>query len=90
VGDPLVAFATATAGLGLWVLLTGRPIRDWPRWPLTGRSLRLAGAFCLFGSLIVVVLAETQNAGFAFLTYAILALALLATSQLVRISATRI
>jgi hypothetical protein len=83
--SPLVVIAIATAGVGLWVLLTGRRLRDWPRWPFEGRALRLAGAYCLAGSLLVVALAVTRNDGFAFLLYALLALALAATTQVVRI-----
>jgi hypothetical protein len=79
--NPLVLFPTATAGLGLWVLLTGRPLRAWPRWPWKGNALRLAGAYCLGSSLLVVALAMTQNDGFAFVVYAVMALALFATIQ---------
>jgi hypothetical protein len=82
--DPLVVFGIATAGGGLWVLLTGRRLRDWPRWPFEGRALRLAGAYCLAGSLLVVALAVNRLDGFAFLLYALLALALAATTQVVR------
>jgi len=82
--NPLVVFPIATAGVGLWVLLTGRRLRDWPRWPFEGRALRLAGAYCLAGSLLVVALAVTRNNGFAFLLFALLALALAATTQVVR------
>jgi hypothetical protein len=82
--SPLVVLGIATAGVGLWVLLTGRRLRDWPRWPFEGRALRLAGAYCLAGSLLVVALAVTRNDGFAFLLYALLALALAATTQVVR------
>jgi hypothetical protein len=82
--NPLVVFPIATAGVGLWVLLTGRRLRDWPRWPFEGRALRLAGAYCLAGSLLVVALAVTRNDGFAFLLFALLALALAATTQVVR------
>lgn len=76
--------ALATAGMGLWVLLTGRRLRDWPRWPFEGRALRLAGAYCLVGALLVVALAVTRNDGFAFMLFALLALALAATTQVVR------
>jgi len=83
--SPFVVIPIATAALGLWVLLTGRRLRDWPRWPFEGRAFRLAGAYCLVGSLLVVALAVTRNVGFAFLLYALLALALAATTQVVRI-----
>jgi hypothetical protein len=82
--DPLVVFAIATAGVGLWILLTGRRPRGWPRWPWEGRGLRLAGAYCLVGSLLVVALAVTGKGGFAFLLFALLSLALAATTQVVR------
>jgi hypothetical protein len=84
VGYPFVVFPIATAGMGLWVLLTGRRLRDWPRWPFEGRALRLAGAYCLVGDLLVVALAMTRNVGLAFLLGALLALALAATTQVVR------
>jgi hypothetical protein len=82
--SPLVVLGIATAGVGLWVLLTGRRLRDWPHWPFEGRALRLAGAYCLVGALLVVALAVTRNDGFAFMLYALLALALAATTQVVR------
>jgi hypothetical protein len=82
--SPLVVIAIATAGMGLRVLLTGRRLRDWPRWPFEGRALRLAGAYCLVGDLLVVALAVNRLDGFAFLLYALLALALAATTQVVR------
>jgi hypothetical protein len=82
--SPLVVIAIATAGMGLGVLLTGRRLRDWPRWPFEGRALRLAGAYCLVGDLLVVALAVNRLDGFAFLLYALLALALAATTQVVR------
>jgi len=84
-GSPFVVLGIATAGVGLWILLTGRRVRNWPRWPFEGRALRLAGAYCLAGGLLVVALAMTRNVGFAFLLYALLALALAATTQVVRI-----
>jgi hypothetical protein len=83
--SPLVGLGIATAGVGLWVLLAGRRLRDWPRWPFEGRALRLAGAYCLVGDVLVVALAVTRSVGFAFLLYALLALALAATTQVVRI-----
>lgn len=82
--SPLVVIAIATAGIGLWVLLTGRRLRDWPRWPFEGRALRLAGAYCLVGDLLVVALAVNRLDGFAFLLFALLSLALAATTQVVR------
>jgi hypothetical protein len=82
--SPLVVIAIATATMGLWVLLTGRRLRDWPRWPFEGRALRLAGAYCLVGDLLVVALAVNRLDGFAFLLFALLSLALAATTQVVR------
>ena len=81
--NPLVVIAIATAGMGLWVLLTGRRLHDWPRWPFEGRALRLAGAYCLVGDLLVVALAVNRLDGLAFLLGALLALALAATTQVV-------
>ena len=83
--SPFVVLGMATAGVGLWVLLAGRRLRGWPRWPFEGRALRLAGGYCLVGSILVVALAMTRNVGFAFLLYAILALSLATTTQVVRI-----
>ena len=65
-------------------LRTGRRLRHWPRWHFEGRALRLAGAYCLVGDLLVGALAVTRNDGFAFLLFALLALALAATTQVVR------
>jgi hypothetical protein len=85
VGSPFVVLGIATAGVGLWVLVAGRRLRGWPRWPFEGRALRVAGAYCLVGGLLVVALAMTRNIGFAFLLYALLALSLATTTQVVRI-----
>jgi hypothetical protein len=76
--------AVATAALGLWVVVTGRRLHNWPGWPGERRALRLAGAYCLLGSLFVVGLALTGNEGFAFLIYAGLALTLAAATRIVR------
>ena len=83
--NPLVVIATATAAGGFWLLMTGRRLRGWPRWPFKGRALRLAGAYCLVGDLLVIALAVTRNDGVAFLIYASLALALAGTTLVVRI-----
>jgi vacuolar-type H+-ATPase subunit I/STV1 len=80
----LAVFAVATAVVGLWVVVTGRRLHNWPGWPFDGRALRLAGAYCLLGSLFVVGLTLTGNEGFAFLIYAGLALTLAATTRVVR------
>jgi hypothetical protein len=80
----LAVLAVATSVAGLWVVVTGRRLHDWPAWPFDGRALRLAGAYCLLGSLFVVALALTGNEGFAFLIYAGQALTLAATTRVVR------
>ena len=82
--DPLVVFAIATAGVGFWVLLTGRRLGNWPIWPFQGRALRFAAAYDVVGSLLVVALVVARNDGFAFLTYASLALTLSAITQVIR------
>lgn len=80
----LAVLAVATAAGGLWVVVTGRRLHNWPGWPGERRALRLAGAYCLLGSLCVVGLALTGNEGFAFLIYAGLALTLAAATRVVR------
>jgi uncharacterized membrane protein (UPF0136 family) len=82
--NAVAVFAVATAALSLWVVLTGRRLHNWPGWPFDGRALRLAGAYGLLGSLVVVGLALTGNEGFAFLIYAGLALTLAAATRVVR------
>jgi hypothetical protein len=76
--DPIVVVAAATAGIGLWVLVTGRTFRGWPKWPLEGATFRVAGAYDLLGSLLVIGLAMTGLNGFAFGTYAVLSSAFVA------------
>ena len=73
--DPMIFIPAATAGMGAWVLLSGRPILGLPRWPLQGARLRSAGAYCLLDSLFVIVLALAGFNGFAFVAYALLAVA---------------
>ena len=80
----LAVLAVASAAVGLWVVVTGRRLHNWPGWPGERRALRLAGAYCLLGSLFVVGLALTGNEGFAFLIYAGLALTLAAATRVVR------
>jgi hypothetical protein len=82
--NAIAVLAVATAAVGLWVVVTGRRLHNWPGWPGERRALRLAGAYCLFGSLGVVGLALTGNEGFAFLIYAGLALTLAAATRVVR------
>jgi len=76
--DPILVVASATAALGLWVLVTGRTVRGLPQWPLEGSTLRLSGAYDLLGSLFVVGLSIAGQRGLAFVTYAILTLTLAA------------
>ena len=73
--DVMVVIPTATAVLGLWVLLTGRPFRQLPRWPFQGAALRMWGAYELAASLFVIALAMTGHDGLAFGAYAVLAVA---------------
>jgi uncharacterized membrane protein (UPF0136 family) len=80
----IAVLAVATAAVGLWVVVTGRRLHNWPGWPGERRALQLAGAYCLLGSLGVVGLALTGNEGFAFLIYAGLALTLAAATRVVR------
>jgi len=81
--DPLFICAIGTAGLGAWELLVGRPVFGMPRWTLSGRGMRLIGAYSLALSLVVIALAVTQRGGLAFVTYAIGVLTLAATVVLV-------
>jgi hypothetical protein len=76
--DPIIVVAAATAGLGLWVLVAGRTFRGLPKWPLEGTTLRVAGAYELIGSLFVIGLALAGGKGLAFVTYAVLSLAVVA------------
>jgi hypothetical protein len=73
--DPIIVVAAATAGIGLWVLVTGRTFRGLPKWSLEGARLRVAGIYDLLGSLLVIGLAIAGNRGFAFVTYGVLTLA---------------
>jgi hypothetical protein len=76
--DPIIVVAAGTAGLGLWVLVTGRTFRGLPKWPLEGATLRVAGAYDLLGSLFVIGLSLAGGGGLAFVTYAVLTLAFVA------------
>jgi hypothetical protein len=76
--DPIIVVAAGTAGIGLWLLATGRTFRGLPRWPVAGARLRWAGAYDLLGSLLVIVLAVAVSDGVAFVTYAILSLGFVA------------
>ena len=76
--DPIIVIAAGTAGLGAWLLMTGRTFLGLPKWPLEGATLRIAGIYDLLGSLFVIALSMAGNKGFAFLTYAVLSLAFVA------------
>ena len=80
----LVIISLATAGLGLWEIVTGRPLLGAAGWPLQVRATRWAGAYTLTVSLVVAALALSYPSGLAFVTYAILMLAFAATVQLTR------
>jgi hypothetical protein len=74
----MYAVAIPSAGLGLWLLVTGRTFRDLPKWPLEGTTLRVAGAYEFLGSLFVIGIAMAGGKGLAFITYAVLTLAFVA------------
>jgi hypothetical protein len=82
--NPVFIFALATSGLGLWELVTGRPLFGATRWPLNQRATRWYGAYTLTGSLVVVVLAVTYSSGVAFITFGLMALFMAATIQVVQ------
>jgi uncharacterized membrane protein YidH (DUF202 family) len=73
--NPMIIIPVATAVLGLWVLVTGRPVARWPSRPL-GSKLRVWAATDLVLSVAVVGLAMAGNTGLAFLLYAVSALVL--------------
>lgn len=81
--DPVVAIAGVSAVLGLWALLTGRGLGAWPGWALHGRSFRMAGAYTLLMSVLVIAVALNRHDGIAFLIYAVLSLALVVTLQVI-------
>lgn len=66
-------FPIVTAVMCLWVLVSGRGFRGWPRWA-RGRRGRLLGAYGLLADLIVIALALTGQKGFAFVLFAVVAL----------------
>jgi hypothetical protein len=82
--DPVFIFALATSGLGLWELVTGRPLFRAMRKPMSQRATRWYGAYTLAGSLLVVVLAVTYSSGVAFITFGLIALFMAATIQVVQ------
>lgn len=71
----MIVIPIATAALGLWVLVTGRPVARWPSRPL-GSKLRLWATADVLASVAVVALAVAGNTGLAFLLYAVSALVL--------------
>jgi hypothetical protein len=77
--EPLPLFAGATAGLGFAALIAGRPVHGWPKWSLSSRAFRMAGAYCVVESTIVFVLAETGHVGIAWMVFALGALSVAAT-----------
>jgi hypothetical protein len=79
--DPMLVFPASSAGIGLWILVTGRPFRGLPKWPLEGATLRVAGAYDLLGSLFVICISLAGGKGLAFVTYAVLTLAFVAVMQ---------
>jgi hypothetical protein len=79
--DPIIVVAAYTAGVGLWLLVTGRPFRGLPKWPLQVASLRVVGAYDLLGSLFVIGISLAGGKGLAFVTYAVLTLAFVAVVQ---------
>jgi hypothetical protein len=87
--DPVAWFAIATAAFGLWTLATGRPLRGLPRWQVSGRTLRLFGAYEAGIGLLVLVLVLTHKDGIAFLTYGVTAVTLATAVHVARRSKTR-
>ena len=85
----LVIISLATAGLGLWEIVTGRPLLGAPHWPLQARATRWGGAYTLAVSLVVAALALSYPTGLAIVTYAILGLAFAATVQLTKLRRSR-
>ena len=82
--DPALVFAVATLGLGLFELVSGRPLLGVRRWPLKERATRWFGAYTVIGSFVVVVLAVAYSSGIAFITFALMALLMAATIQVVQ------
>jgi hypothetical protein len=63
-------------------LIAGRPVHGWPKWSLSRREFRLAGAVCLMESAIVLALDVTRGGGIAFVTFALGALSMAAAIHL--------
>ncbi len=87
--NSLVIVSLATSGLGLWEIVTGRPLFGGARWPLNARATRWGGAYTLAVSLGVAALAISFPAGVAFMTYGILVLAFAAIVQLTKMRQSR-
>jgi hypothetical protein len=70
--DLVEIVATITGLIGLWTLVTGRPLLGVQHyWPIGGRSLRMVGALTVGESLLVVIVAATYGAGTAFVIFAV-------------------
>jgi len=82
--DPMVIIPTVTATMGLWVLVAGRGIGNFQRWPWKGAALRAAGAYCLLDGLVVIALALSGHDGLAFAIYATTALVFATLAVLAR------
>ena len=80
--DPIIGVAACTAGLGLWVAVTGRAFRGLPKWPLQGAALRAAGVYDVLGSLVAIGLAVSGSHALAFGVYALMGLVLVSAIAL--------
>jgi hypothetical protein len=85
----MIVVPLLVAAMGLWELVTGRPLYAAARWPLGQRATRWGGVYALVTGLLVVVLAVTYSSGIAFVTFAILSIAFGGTIELTRRRRTR-
>jgi hypothetical protein len=69
--EPLALMAGATGGLGLATFIAGRRVFGWPKWSLSSRGFRIAGAYGVLESAIVFVLLQAGNVGFAWIVFAL-------------------